>query len=109
MIRLIKYLFIFLPLLFIGCAHNNNAINNCPDIQCKPQNVYKTVYVPVYKNPLDNVTIQEPSQLKLFQFSETGDICLDDTNFKILLQNLTILKGERDYYFKIIKEIKETK
>lgn len=69
----------------------------------------KTVKVPVYKSPIDNETYIEAPNIERFQFSSDGNICLDEENFKILANDLLLMKNYIDKSNKIFGELKVNK
>jgi len=91
------------------CLISIFILSSCVSKQCPepppPEIVtkYKEVKVPVYKNPLDNITIQKPSQINKFYFSDNGTLRMSENAFKTMLKNFIMLKEERDYYFNILE------
>lgn len=93
-----RLIIILFPFLFLSCSPK-------PEVQY----IYKTqvVEVPVYKSPLDNQTILIKPELERFYFSEEGNICLDENNFKILVNDLLLMKNyidKVDNIFLILKD-----
>lgn len=75
-----KMILVFLLVFAISCSKLEPEVRYVYDI--------KTVEVPVYKSPLDNMSKLEKPILQRFEFSKDGQICLDENNFKILVSDL---------------------
>jgi len=82
---------------FVACS--------CPESEVKYMYKTEVIKVPVYQSPLDNVTKIEKPKLERFYFSENGTVCLDETNFKILVNDLLLMKDYADRVDKIIKTL----
>jgi len=92
-----KLIFIVFIVFLISCTK--------PDIKY----IYEveTVKVPVYKSPIDNMSIVEKPQIEYFAFSPDGKICLDEENFKILANDLLLMKNyidKADNIFQILEK-----
>lgn len=75
-----KLIFVLFLAFIVSCSKPDPEIRYVYDI--------KTVEVPVYKSPLDNMSKIERPILQKFEFSKDGQICLDENNFKILVSDL---------------------
>lgn len=78
---------------------------NCSAQQCKSKT--QIVYVPVYKSPLDNITLIKKPIINKFEFSDNGSLCLDDNNYQILITNLINLKQYSDWAEDILNTLKK--
>ena len=82
---MVRMIIISLLAVLLGCTHE----------QCEPKIIYKTVEVPVYTSPFDNVSLHKPD-MQYFEFSPDGSICLDEKNFNLLLTNIVNYKNFAD-------------